>query len=147
MIELADLPAVNATLNSISLVLLVFGFVMIRKGHVTAHKRAMVTAFGVSVLFLASYLTYRFSVGDKKFGGQGWVRLVYFTVLIPHVILAATVPVLASRLLYLGFRGRIAAHKRLARIAWPIWVFVSISGVFVYFMLFKLYPTPATAAG
>ena len=139
MIPLADLPAVNAVLNSISLVLLLAGYGSIRRKHVTAHKRFMIAAFGVSVLFLISYLTYRFFGQEKRFGGQGWIRRVYFFILITHVSLAATVPVLASRTLYLALRGRFEKHRRIARITLPIWIYVSVTGVIVYVLLFRVY--------
>ena len=143
MIELSDLPAVNATLNSISFVLLVVGHRCIKHGRVTAHKRLMISAFCVSGLFLISYLTYRFLGADKKFGGQGWIRPVYFFILITHVTLAATVPVLASWTLILGLRGRFEKHRKIARITYPIWVYVSVTGVLVYLLLFRLYgPAP-----
>ena len=146
MIELADLPAVNATLNSISFVLLIAGYLMIRRERVLAHKRCMIAAFCVSMLFLSTYLTYRFLGEEKRFGGEGWIRPVYFVILITHVSLAATVPVLATRTLYLGLRGRLTQHRRLARWTLPIWVYVSITGVVVYVLLFQLYK-PAAAVG
>lgn len=146
MIRLADLPVVNATLNAVSLTLLIVGWVMIRRRRVTAHKRCMISAFVVSILFLASYLTYRFAVGDKRFGGTGWIRPVYFfVILIPHIILAAAVPVLASRTIYLALRSRFDAHRRWARVTWPIWVYVSITGILIYFMLFQWYPAAPSA--
>lgn len=139
MIQLADLPAVNAVLNSVSFVFLMAGYINIRRGRITPHKRCMICAFCVSIAFLASYLTYRFMGAEKRFGGQGWIRPVYFFILITHVTLAATVPVLASWTLALGLRGRIDRHRRLARITFPIWVYVSITGVVVYLLLFQLY--------
>jgi len=143
---LSDLPAVNAALNSVSFVLLLTGYVMIKQRKMSAHRACMIAAFCVSVLFLASYLTYRFLGAEKKFGGQGWIRPVYFFILITHVVLAATVPILAARTLYLGLCGRFDKHRRIARIAFPIWVYVSITGVIVYLLLFKLYgPTVATS--
>ena len=144
MIELSDLPAVNATLNSISLVLLLIGYRMIRQKRVAAHRVFMVAAFVVSILFLTSYLTYRFLGDEKHFGGSGWIRPVYFFILITHVTLALTVPVLASRTLYLAFRGRFDKHRRMARITLPIWLYVSVTGVLVYVLLFQLYgPAPS----
>ncbi len=139
VLEISDLPAVNATLNSVSFVLLVSGYVMIKRKRPTAHKRLMLTAFGVSILFLTSYLTYRFCGAEKRFGGQGWIRPVYFFILISHVILAATVPFLATRTLYLALRGRLEAHRRIARITFPIWIYVSVTGVIVYVLLFRIY--------
>jgi len=143
MIEIADLPALNATLNSISLVLLLWGYRAIRRRKIDIHRRLMVSAFVVSVAFLISYLTYRFFGSEKRFSGQGWVRPLYFFILITHVILAATVPVLASRTLYLAWRGRWVSHRRWAAWTFPIWVYVSVTGVLVYLMLFVLYgPLP-----
>ncbi len=143
MLELSDLPGVNATLNSISFVLLVAGYLMIRRRRETAHKRCMIAAFCVSALFLVSYLTYRFLGEEKRFGGTGLIRPVYFFILITHVVLAMTVPVLAGRTLYLALRGRFDKHRRIARITFPIWIYVSVTGVLVYLLLFRLYG-PAT---
>ena len=143
MIELSDLPALNAALNSIAFVLLCAGYGFIRAKRVTAHRRCMTVAFCVSILFLCSYLTYRFFGSEKKFSGTGVVRWVYRLVLISHVVLAATVPVLASITLYRGYRGPVEKHRRLARITFPIWTYVSITGVIVYVMLFRMYgPIP-----
>lgn len=139
MIRLSDLPLLNATLNGISFVLLVAGYSCIRRGRVKAHKRLMISAFCVSTFFLISYLTYRFLGEEKKFGGQGWIRPVYYFILITHVALAATVPVLATWTLYLALRGRFEKHRWIARVTFPIWVYVSITGVLVYLLLFRLY--------
>ena len=137
--QLSDLPALNATLNSISFVLLMIGYRMIKKRRIAAHKACMMSAFGVSILFLASYLTYRFFGSEKRFGGQGLIRPVYFFILITHVVLAVTVPFLASTTLYFALKGRFDKHRRMARITFPIWVYVSITGVLVYVLLFQLY--------
>lgn len=137
--RVADLPMVNAALNSVALVLLLAGYSFIRRRHVDAHRRCMLAAFGVSVLFLISYLTYRFMGAEKKFGGTGWIRPVYFFVLITHVTLAATVPVLGTTTLWLGLRGRVERHRRWAKITFPIWVYVSVTGVLVYLLLFRIY--------
>ena len=139
MIEIRDLPTVNASLNAISFVLLVAGYTCIRLGHERAHKRFMIAAFCVSAAFLSTYLTYRFLGAEKRFTGQGWIRPIYFFILITHIALAATVPVLATWTLILGLKDRRKRHRRLARITFPIWVYVSITGVFVYLMLFVLY--------
>lgn len=148
MIQLHDLPLTNATLNSLAFVMLMIGYRMIRAGRVIAHRRCMITAFALSILFLTTYLTYRFLGSDKKFAGEGWVRPVYFFILITHVTLAALVPFLASYTLYQGLRGRIEKHRRIARVTFPIWVYVSITGVIVYVMLFRLFPgTPPGSAG
>ena len=146
MIELTDLPAVNAILNSVAFGLLIAGYVMIKRGRRTAHKRFMIAAFVVSILFLSSYLTYRFWGEEKRFSGQGLIRPIYFFILITHVALAATIPILASRTLYLALRGRFDKHRRIARVTFPLWIYVSITGVLVYLLLFRLYG-PAEAAG
>jgi len=139
MIRITDLPLLNATLNGISFVLLITGYACIRRGRIKAHKRLMVSAFCVSVFFLISYLTYRFLGAEKKFGGHGWIRPVYFFILITHVVLAASVPIFATRTLYLAIRGRFDEHRRVARVTFPIWVYVSITGVLVYLLLFRFY--------
>jgi uncharacterized membrane protein YozB (DUF420 family) len=141
VIELSDLPAINATLNSIAFVLLVTGRALIRRGMVLAHKRCMISAFVVSTVFLITYLTYRYFGEEKKFGGTGWIRPVYFTILISHVALAITVPLLGTWTLVLGLKGRFDKHRRMARITYPVWVYVSITGVIVYFLLFQIYGT------
>jgi uncharacterized membrane protein YozB (DUF420 family) len=147
MIDISILPAVNATLNSIAFVLLVVGYTCIRKQRITAHRRFMITAFCVSILFLISYLTYRFAGEEKRFGGEGWIRPIYFFILITHVLLAATVPVLSTWTLFLGLRGRWDRHRRLARWTYPIWVYVSITGVLVYVLLFQIYGPRGTVSG
>jgi putative membrane protein len=149
---------VNATLNAIAAVLLVVGFVLIKRGCVLAHKRVMLTAFGVSIVFLLCYLWYHYQVGSVKFTHPGVVRYVYLVILLTHVVLAATVPVLAIWTIYLGLRatgsfGRGDAavtgedlavyrskHRRLARWTYPIWLYVSVTGVVVYVMLYHLWP-------
>lgn len=146
MINVSSLPTLNALLNFVALILLVWGYLQIRAKRVKAHKRLMVSAFMVSILFLASYVTYRTLGEEKRFTGQGLVRPIYFFILITHVTLAATVPFLAARTLYLGLRGRINAHRRIARITLPIWIYVSVTGVLVYFFLFQFFP-PAPSGG
>jgi uncharacterized membrane protein YozB (DUF420 family) len=146
MIAVDQLPAVNATLNMIAFVFLLTGYRFIRQRRVTAHKRCMIAAFTVSILFLMSYLTYRFIAGDKKFGGAGFIRPIYFFILITHVSLALMVPFLAAWTLVLGLRGRFEKHRWWARITFPVWVYVSITGVIVYVMLFQIYG-PVAASG
>lgn len=139
MIDLSILPTVNATLNSIAFVLLIIGYKKIKQGNKQSHKRFMLAAFCVSILFLVSYLTYHLLGEEKRFGGTGIIRPIYFVILITHVILAATVPILASRTLYLALRGRFEQHRRIARVTLPIWIYVSITGVIVYLMLYVIY--------
>lgn len=138
--EIADLPAVNASLNALATCLLVTGYVLIRRGREQAHKCTMLATFAVSCVFLGCYLYYHYHAGSVPFTHPGAVRYVYFAVLIPHVFLAATVPFLAAATIYLGLGDRRAAHRRLARWTFPIWLYVSITGVIVYVMLYQLYP-------
>jgi uncharacterized membrane protein YozB (DUF420 family) len=133
-----DLPAVNASLNALATILLIYGYILIRAGKREKHKRVMLSAFGVSAIFLVCYLVYHFEVGSVPYQGQGWMRTVYFTILISHVILAAAVPVLTIVTLWRAFQERFDKHKRIAKITFPIWLYVSITGVLVYFMLYVL---------
>ena len=139
MISLSDLPSLNAILNSTSALLLITGYIFIRRGRRTAHKACMLSALGVSVLFLISYLTYHGQVGYTRFEGEGWIRAVYFSILIPHTVLAtiAVVP-LAVVTVYLALKGRLGKHRRIARWTLPIWLYVSVTGVLVYLMLYHL---------
>jgi uncharacterized membrane protein YozB (DUF420 family) len=134
----SDLPALNATLNATSAVLLTIGWRFIRSRRIAAHRRCMIAAFVTSSLFLISYVVYHAQVGSKPFPGTGILRSIYFAILIPHVVLAAAVPPLAIVTLARGLRRRDAAHRRLARWTLPIWLFVSVSGVIVYLMLYQL---------
>ncbi len=136
--DVTVLPAVNASLNSLCAVLLVTGFVLIRRGRRVAHRRVMLSAFATSVLFLASYLYYHFQTGSTSFTGQGGVRVVYFSILISHTILAGTVPILASITLVRGLRERFDRHRAIARWTLPIWLYVSVTGVIVYLMLYQI---------
>jgi uncharacterized membrane protein YozB (DUF420 family) len=143
------LPAVNASLNALAAVLLVYGWAAIRRGRVRAHRRAMTAAFGVSTLFLACYLSYHAVVGHVPFAGRGAARTIYFAILISHILLAVAVPVLAITMFALAWRGRFESHRRLGRIALPIWLYVSVTGVVIYLMLYHLFPgaAPLPAAG
>ncbi|HEX5065559.1 MAG TPA: DUF420 domain-containing protein [Myxococcota bacterium] len=140
--DLSALPAVNASLNAVAAVLLVRGRALVRRGQIDAHRRTMLTAFAVSTLFLALYLLHKASRGfeNTTFHVQGAAKLAYLLLLFSHVALAATVPVFAIALVTLGLRGRIARHRRLARIAWPIWMYVSVTGVVIYVLLYQLNP-------
>ena len=133
------LPHLNAALNSLSFLLLLAGFYFIRRGRVTAHRSCMVAALAVSLLFLVSYVVYHYNYGSVKFTGQGAVRLVYFVILITHVILAAVIAPLVVITLRLALRGDYARHRRWARWTYPLWVYVSVTGVVVYLMLYRLY--------
>ena len=138
--SVTDLPAVNATLNAISAILLVIGYRLIRQRKVEQHRRAMIGAFAVSTLFLVGYVVYHWNVGSKPFTAQGPIRTVYFFILITHIVLAAFVPPMALITLVRGLRGRYDRHAKLARWTLPIWLYVSVTGVIVYVMLYQLYP-------
>ena len=138
MITISDLPTVNATLNTISTVLLTVGFLMIRRRKIIAHRNCMIAAFVVSGLFLTSYLIYHYHAGSTPFEGSGWIRSVYFAVLIPHIILAASILPLALITLYFALRKRFTKHRRIARWTLPIWLYVSVTGIIVYWMLYHL---------
>ena len=131
------LPAVNATLNALSGVLLAIGYGLIRSGRVAQHRRCMVAAFITSSLFLLCYVVYHAQVGSVPFERQGFVRPVYFTLLITHVTLAAMVPPLAIVTLSRGLKARYATHRRIARWTLPIWLYVSVTGVLVYVLLYQ----------
>lgn len=140
------LPAVNALLNSTSAVLLVAGYLAVRGRRIALHKACMLSALAVSALFLACYLYYHFALQDPKlsgFRGEGWVRPVYYVILITHIVLAAAVAPLAPLTAFLGLTDRLPRHVRLARWTLPIWLYVSVTGVVVYWMLYRLYPPPA----
>ena len=132
-----DLPAVNASLNALSGVLLLIGYVLIRTRRIAAHRAVMITAFATSSLFLICYLVYHAQVGSVPFPRQGLVRPLYFTILITHVLLAATVPPLAIVTLTRGLKGRYPQHRRIARWTFPIWMYVSVTGVLVYVLLYQ----------
>jgi putative membrane protein len=140
MLALADLPALNAVLNATSAILLSAGYRFIRRRQITAHKRCMLTACATSALFLMSYLTYHYYVGSMPFRGQGWVRPLYFTILISHTALAATIVPLAIMTLFRAWKADFRRHARLARWTWPIWMYVSVTGVIIYVMLYQLFP-------
>ncbi len=144
----AALPAVNASLNGLSTLLLVVGLLLIKKGRRIAHRNVMLAAFGVSVVFLGCYLTYHQGLHHytgthgKEFAGTGAVRYLYFAILISHVLLAAVVPVLAVMTIYRGLKADWERHRKIAKLTFPIWLYVSITGVVIYLMLYHL-PTGA----
>jgi uncharacterized membrane protein YozB (DUF420 family) len=137
-LHVTDLPALNATLNAISTVLLLTGYVFIRRGERQKHKACMIAALVTSTLFLTSYVIYHAQVGSVPFTGTGWIRTVYFAVLIPHVILAAAIvpPVLIT--VSRALSAKYDKHRRIARWTLPVWLYVSITGVIVYLMLYQL---------
>ena len=136
--DVTDLPHLNAALNAMAGVLLTTGFFFIKAGRIEAHKRCMVSAFFVSAVFLTSYVTYHAQVGSRPFPGTGIVRTIYFAILIPHVILAAAVLPLAIVTIRRGWIRDDERHRRIARWTLPIWLFVSVTGVVVYVMLYRL---------
>lgn len=136
--SVTDLPTVNAILNGVAAALLATGFFLIRSGRREAHRRAMTAAFACSVLFLVSYLVYHAEVGSVRFQGTGTVRTVYLSILLTHTVLAAAVPFLAVVTLVLARRERFESHRRLARVTLPIWLYVSVTGVVIYLMLYRM---------
>ena len=134
----SSLPTLNAALNSLSAVFLLAGFLFIKSRNQSAHRACMLTAFGCSILFLISYVIYHYQVGSVPFRGQGWIRLVYFAILLTHTILATAVVPLALITLTRALRERFDAHRRVARWTFPIWLYVSVTGVIVHWMLYRL---------
>lgn len=134
----SDLPAVNATLNATCFVLLTIGYILIRRGRVAQHRAVMIAAVSTSVVFLVSYLVYHAQVGSKPFLGQGPIRIVYFTILLTHTVLAAAIVPMVLMTLSRGLKRQDARHRALARWTLPIWMYVSVTGVIVYFMLYQL---------
>jgi uncharacterized membrane protein YozB (DUF420 family) len=143
--DLSFLPSLNATLNAVAALLLAIGRSRIRRGRVAEHRRAMISAFVVSSLFLAFYLLHKASRGfeNTTFHAEGAGKVAYLALLFTHVTLAMAVPPLAIALIVLGLRGTIDRHRRIARIAWPIWMYVSVTGVVIYVLLYHLNPQPA----
>ncbi|HEY8123739.1 MAG TPA: DUF420 domain-containing protein [Myxococcota bacterium] len=143
--DLSALPAVNATLNAIATVLLLWGRALVKRGRVAAHKRVMLSAFAVSSAFLASYVVHKASRSFESttFNAEGVAKTAYLALLASHVALAALVPFLALALIRFGLRGELERHRRLARRAWPIWLYVSVTGVAIYFLLYHLNPSAA----
>ena len=140
MFEVTQLPTVNAALNGIAATLLAAGYVCIRRGRVDLHRRCMLAAFATSALFLVSYVAYHAQAGSRPFTGEGAIRVAYFTVLVSHIVLAAAILPLAIVTLRRGLRRDDARHVALARWTLPIWLYVSVTGVVVYWMLYRLYP-------
>jgi len=137
MLSYSDLPALNATLNATSAVLLTIGWILIRRGRWRQHRAIMIAAFCTSVLFLISYLTYHAHIGSKHFPGQGAIRIVYFTILTTHTILAAAIVPLVLITLSRGLSYKFDRHRTIARWTLPLWMYVSVTGVVVYLMLYQ----------
>jgi uncharacterized membrane protein YozB (DUF420 family) len=144
-----SLAPLNAFLNGCATLLLLAGYIFIKNRWVRAHRACMLSAMGFSVVFLTSYLTYHYNVGNVRFSGQGWVRTLYFSILIPHVILAVVIVPLALTTIYFALKGNFRRHRGIARWTWPLWMYVSVTGVIVYLMCYQMYtpiyPPPATA--
>jgi uncharacterized membrane protein YozB (DUF420 family) len=138
-VTVSDLPALNASLNATCFVLLTIGYTLIRRGRVVQHRAVMIAAFCTSVIFLVSYLTYHAQIGSKPFQGQGPVRYLYFTILLTHTFLAAAIVPLVLITLSRGLKRRDDRHRAIARWTLPIWMYVSVTGVIVYLMLYRLY--------
>jgi uncharacterized membrane protein YozB (DUF420 family) len=137
-VRIADLPAVNAILNATSAGLLLAGYVLIRQGRRDAHRRVMLAAVACSTLFLTCYLVYHAHVGSVPFRGRGTVRTVYFTILLTHTVLAVAIVPLVGVTLVRGLRGRYDRHRRIARVTLPLWGYVSVTGVVIYWMLYRM---------
>ena len=137
--QIQDLPALNATLNGLSAILLTTGYILIRRGRRDLHKRCMLAALATSALFLISYVIYHLNIGSRPFPGQGGIRLVYFMILITHVILAAAILPLALITTARGLKDQYDRHVRIARWTLPLWLYVSVTGVVIYLMLYQFY--------
>ncbi|MDZ7292092.1 MAG: DUF420 domain-containing protein [candidate division KSB1 bacterium] len=138
MIQFADLPTVNAMLNSLSAIFLATGYYFIKTKKIAAHRISMFAALATSALFFLSYLIYHYHAGSKRFAGQGTIRMIYFTILISHTILAAAIVPLVLITLVRALRERFDQHKRLARWTLPLWFYVSVTGVIIYWMLYQI---------
>jgi len=137
--QVSDLPALNATLNGLAAIFLTVGYVQIRRGRRDVHKRCMLAALVTSSLFLVSYVIYHLNVGSRPFPGQGVIRVIYFAILITHVVLAAATLPLALVTAARGLKGQYSRHVRIARWTLPIWLYVSVTGVVIYLMLYQMY--------
>jgi len=137
--SVSSLPVVNASLNALATILLLCGYVAIRRRKIQVHRALMLSAFVTSVLFLISYVIYHAHVGSRPFPGHGPIRTVYFTILISHIVLAAVIPPLAAVTLWQALRSRFERHVRIARWTLPLWLYVSVTGIVVYWMLYQMY--------
>ncbi|RLA65285.1 MAG: DUF420 domain-containing protein [Epsilonproteobacteria bacterium] len=137
MIDISNLPGINATLNSCSAICLVFGFWAIKNKKVEIHKKFMVSSFVFSAIFLSSYLYYHYQVGHTVFPGSGLIKTIYLIILIPHIVLAAVMVPMILATFYFALKGNFSAHKKIAKWTFPIWMYVSFSGILIYFMIYK----------
>ena len=138
--SIADLPAVNACFNAVSAILLSWGYVFIKRGRQNAHRNCMIAALISSTLFLTGYLTYHAHAGTTRFENPQWFRPIYLTILLTHTLLAAAVVPLVIFTLIPALRARFDRHKRIARWTWPVWMYVSVTGVLIYFLLYQIFP-------
>jgi uncharacterized membrane protein YozB (DUF420 family) len=138
-VTVSDLPALNASLNATCFVLLTTGYVLIRRGRVAQHRAVMIAAFCTSVVFLISYLTYHAQIGSKHFPGEGAIRILYFAILLTHTVLAVVIVPMVLVTLSRGLKRRDDRHRAIARWTLPLWMYVSVTGVIVYLMLYRLY--------
>lgn len=137
-VSVADLPAVNASLNALATVFLLAGYVFIRQKNIGAHRACMISALVTSVLFLTSYVIYHANVGSRPFTGTGPIRVAYFAILISHVLLAIAIVPLVLVTVSRALAERFDRHRRIARVTWPLWIYVSVTGVIVYVMLYRM---------
>lgn len=137
-----DIPAINAFFNALATILMTIGFVFIKQGKRESHRAAMISAFGVSMIFLVGYVTHKFLVRGvhSEFGGEGLIRTVYYGMLISHILLAIAIAFLVPRTFWLALKGNYESHKRWARFTYPIWYYVSVTGVLIYFFLYVWWP-------
>jgi putative membrane protein len=138
--NVTDLPALNACLNAASTVFLVLGYVLIRRQRITGHRRCMLAACGTSILFLVSYITYHIYAGRTVFVNPAWFRPIYLVILLTHTVLAMVIAPMILVTLTLAFKGHWDQHKRIARWTWPIWMYVSVTGVIIYWLLYVQFP-------
>jgi uncharacterized membrane protein YozB (DUF420 family) len=143
VIPFHQLPALNAGLNGLCAVFLVLGWINIRRGNMHVHRAFMVSALVTSLLFLTSYLTYHFQAGTTPFRSTGWIRPVYFAILVSHTIMAVVIVPLVLVTVVRALRGRFEAHRKVARVTWPLWMYVSVTGVVIYFLLYHVDPRMA----
>jgi len=137
--QIQDLPTLNASLNAVAATLLLSGYIAIRKNYQDLHKKLMIATFAVSALFLTSYLTYHYHVPSKKFPDLGWIKTVYLLILVPHIILAVVMVPMILKTFWHAYKEEWVQHRKIARLTFPIWMYVSVTGVIVYFMLYHWY--------
>jgi len=138
--SLSDLPTLNAVLNSLSTIFLILGFVFIKRKNEQAHRKMMLAAFTTSTLFLVSYLTYHFFAGRTTFVNPAWFRKYYLVLLLTHTVLAVVIVPMILTSIYFGLKGKREAHRKIARWTWPLWIYVSLTGVLIYLILYKVFP-------